>query len=122
MTTTTNRNKSLRFRELVALVLQAEGLPAVKKIEPKLLSEAIRDERERGGIQGISGWLINSRNEVTRDLSGGLDEAQKDAEHDGKAKCAVVWRRHGRPAGESYVVMPLTTFAAVLRDEMEQAK
>ncbi|WP_146067593.1 hypothetical protein [Cryobacterium sp. M25] len=116
---TNNKTRSLRFRELVTLILQADGLPVIRKPEFKRLSEALRHELESGDVQGIPGWLINTRNEMKRDLSGALDEAQLDAGRDNKLKSAVVWCRPGRGTGEAYVVMTLDTFSTALLQELE---
>ncbi|TFC83718.1 hypothetical protein E3T23_01795 [Cryobacterium cheniae] len=116
---TNNKTRSLRFRELVTLILRADGLSVIRKPEFKRLSEAVLHELEAGDIQGIPAWLINTRNEMKRDLSGALDEARLDAVRDGKAQSAVVWYRPGRTTGEAYVVMTLDTFSGVLLRELE---
>lgn len=115
--------RSLKFRELVGLVLRGEGLNVTHKPGPVPLSRSILDE-EHSHIRGLPGWSVLVRHEATRDLSGALDAAMRAAASDSKDKAAVVWRRHEseRTAGESYVVMSLQTFAAVLRDELERVR
>ena len=112
-----NHKKSLQFRELVALLMQADGLPAVNKPPVKSLSEAMRDEPPASHILGIPGWSILTRNEVQRDLSTGMADAAKAASHDGASRYATVFRRHdAKPADESYVVTTLAVFNDVLRE------
>jgi hypothetical protein len=115
MTTSTSK-----FRELVTLLLKVDGLPVSQKPSPpRRLSAAVFQDTPRGDLQGIPGWTINARYETHRDLAGGIEEARQDADADGNQKFAVIWARHGARADESYVVMNLQTFAAVLRAELE---
>ena len=112
-----NKLKSLRFREMVALYLRGEGHDGAKMKPDRAgrISIALREDDHVGDIWGLSGdWLVNTRNEVTRDLSTALDEAQKDARTDEKKHAAVVWYRPARSAGDSYVLMTLQDFSEAI--------
>jgi hypothetical protein len=123
MATPTNRTKSLRFRELVALALRADGLPvAVKPEPPRRVSEFFLEDREQGDIQGLSDWAINTRNEIHFDWSGALNEAARDAEHDGKKNAALIQMRRDSSIGQAFVVMTFDTFSRVLRDELDRSR
>ena len=110
-----NKGRSLKFRELVQLVLAADGIKLERKAE--VHDGMAGAGRERADLQG-SRWAIMTRNEAAyRDISGGLDDAVAAALHDRKDRAACVWHRPGRDASESYVVMTLSSFARVLREE-----
>jgi hypothetical protein len=111
---TSNRLKSTRFRELVSLYLQLEGLPVHAKPDNHgQISHALRDG-EKGHVQGLADWEIVVRNEGTRDLSGGLNQAVEIASSTSKPWAAVVFHRPNRSAGEHFVVVTLETFARAL--------
>jgi len=110
-----NRLKSTRFRELVTLYFQLQGIDTTAKPDNHgQLSEAIRYEGEVGDVHGVENWLVNVRNEGTRDLSGALDEAHRDAKIDEKKHAAVVFHRSSRGVGEHYVLISLADFASAL--------
>jgi hypothetical protein len=109
------KDRSYRFREAVGLFMRAEGVPVERKPEPpKRLSEYLANEREAGDLQGLSRWMLNTRTDATRDWSGALDEARRDADHDGKEFAVVIWSRPQRPLEQSYAVMSLQDLAAVV--------
>lgn len=110
-----NLRKGLKFRELTALILAADGHKDAKprKHAPKL-SESFTDGVDQGDVTGIPGWTILTRHNLTRDLSGALDEAQERAEVAGTPFHATVWSRPRRPADESYVVMSLAQLSTIL--------
>lgn len=112
------RRRTFEFRQLVSLVLQVLDVPAQARPEdvPSPLSARLLEPKEHSDITGIPGWLIKTRTATSKDLSGALDAAQQAAEQAGAEHHAVVWKRQGRAAQQSYVLMDLTTFGNILRE------
>lgn len=112
--------RSYRFRELVALILSEGGLGTSPRPNEgfRRLSDRIADgdAQPAGDVLGLSRWVIKTRTETTRDLSGGLDEASREAARHDVPLHACVWQRPQRSGSESYVVMDLATFAKVVRE------
>ena len=71
-----------------------------------------------GDIDGIVGWALELKNHKTLALSGWLDEAEVERANARARFAAVIAKRRGKNAGQSYVVMTLETFAAFLDDEV----
>ena len=121
-----NKSKSYRWRTVVSLVLTTMGVLAVdgEVVRPKRerrvrLSEYFagpEDEPERGDIEGLRRFVINTRDQSKRDLSGALDEAHADAQHDGKQFYAVVFTRPGRDPREGYVLTRLDVFGSMVAE------
>jgi hypothetical protein len=110
-----NRQQGIRFRELVTLVLANRGVTnATVRPDHGRLSTAVLADDELGDVQGLGDWLLNTRNEATRDLSGSLDHARHQADLESKKFAAVAFHRPGRPAEDSYVLTTLADFAAML--------
>jgi hypothetical protein len=116
--TTNPRRRTFEFRQLVSLVFQVLDVPAQARPEeiPSPLSARLQEPKEPSDILGIPGWLIKTRTATSKDLSGALDEAQEAAEQAGVEHHAVVWKRQGRAAQQSYVLLDLTTFGKILHD------
>jgi len=113
--------RAFEFRQLVGLFLESRGIPnAIRpghKIQNKKLSEIFAEpEQPRGDVRGIPDWLISTRTDVARDLSGALDQAAHDAEVAGLSHSAVIWRRPGRDVRQSYVLLSLDVLADVLKE------
>jgi hypothetical protein len=109
-----NKLRGLRFRQLVALVLQTQGHPnAAAKVDRVRLSDALRAEDPTGDIWGIPGWTILTKAQQSRDLSTALDDAEHRRVVDETQHGAVAFHRPGRPPEETYVLMTLQTFATV---------
>lgn len=117
-----NKARAYKFRELVQLFLRAEGVEVERRLERRKLSERLAEDFQESHLTGLDRWAVLTRNEVQQDWSGSLDDAQKAARHDGKERAAAIQFRRDRDAGESYVVMSLRDFAAVLRSDNERAK
>ncbi|MDR5699957.1 hypothetical protein [Agromyces aerolatus] len=113
--------RAFEFRQLVGLFLESKGIPnrirPGHKIKRQTLAETFAGpEQPKGDVWNVPNWLISTRTDVARDLSGALDQAAHDAEVAGVPHSAVIWRRHGREVQESYVVLPLATFGDVLKE------
>lgn len=117
-TVASNRGRSLEFRRLISATLRGEGITTAQpKPLTTTLAEAFDVEFEQGDIRGLpGGWLLNVRFGQTYALASTLDEAEIDAQTDGKLRAAIVTRRLGRAPENSFVTMSLSTFALVLKD------
>lgn len=123
MTTAAESRKmrAYRWRDALSMYLGIQtGLPLARKPEPgKRLSVALRDGLERSDIQGIPGWTVLAKDEVSRDMSTSLDLAAASAEKDGSDRYAVIWTRHERGISEAYVLTSLAVLGDVLAAEQE---
>jgi hypothetical protein len=115
--------RSYRFRELVALILSEGGLvtsprphEGFRRLSDRLAQD---DDQPASDVLGLTNWVIKTRTETTRDLSGGLDEASREAAAHDVPLYACVWQRPPRSGSESYVVMDLATFAKVVQETEE---
>jgi hypothetical protein len=113
-----NRSRSLEFRRLIAAQLRGEGITTAQpKPLTMTLAESFAEGFEEGDIRGLpGGWLLNVRYGQTYALASTLDEAEIDAQTDGKLKVAIVTRRLGSGPERAFVTMSLATFAAMLKD------
>jgi hypothetical protein len=114
---TSNLLRNRRYREVVSMYLRmASGLDVQEKPFTKL-SAAVSDPdmRDLRG-SGLERFFLKVRDESSRDLSGGLDQAERLAKEGTEGRfAAVIWNRPQRPAGESYVVMSLATFSELAK-------
>lgn len=111
--------QSLKWRELLALWLKADGHRGVThkpKAPPKLYQRFEQEHDEVSHLQGLRDWSILARWETTRDLATAMNDAKSAASHDGRKYFAAAWMRHGAPVNDAYVVMPLEVFSAVLHE------
>ena len=70
-----------------------------------------------GDIDGLPGFVIECKAHRSLDLAAFLDEAVSEAHNAGTdAVPVVVAKRRGKPTGESYVVMRLADFAALVAE------
>lgn len=108
------------FRELISLFLETKGLPTTfrppHRVTKSLSARFAAPEQPLGDLWGLPGWLVTARVEATRDLSGVLDQAEREAEAAGLPAAAVIWRRPGRPIEEAYTVMSLRSFAHAVKE------
>jgi hypothetical protein len=113
--TTDSTRRAFEFRQLVALVLQVNDVPAqARKPRPTKLSERLQQPREPSDVLGVPGWLFRTFTAQARDLARGLDEAKAAAEEAGVEHYAAVWKRPRRAAHDAYVVLPLQQFATLV--------
>lgn len=75
--------------------------------------------KDRGDIAGVPPFVIEVKATKAIDLAGALTEAKAELANDPHARwfCAIVKRRNHRVA-DSYVVMPLSVFCEVVRDDV----
>ena len=79
-----------------------------------LLSEPGRD----ADLDGLVGWTCELKNHARLDLSGWLNEAEAERKNGRQPFACVIAKRRGQNVAASYVVMPLSTFAALLADDV----
>ncbi|WP_123942634.1 MULTISPECIES: hypothetical protein [unclassified Frondihabitans] len=114
----------MQFRSGVVDFLEASGVPVERVKSPGRfkLSEAISEDRPRGDIQGVEGWVINTRARPLNTIAQGDDEAKRDAEHDGAPYAATIWRRPGGKLKDSLVVLDISAFSDLLRRDLERVE
>ena len=114
--TANTRLRAQRMRELVSLFIQSETdgalKPEIRPLVPVKLAEDFAADAELGDLRGLPGsWLVKTRVDQSRDLSGALSVAQNSARLDGKAHSATVWLRHdGRSVSDFFVTISLRDF------------
>lgn len=105
------RRKGSAFARDVCIYLRdALGLPVERRVDG--------GTRDRGDVAGIPQWVLEAKNCRTIDLSGWMDEALREAAHDGAPFYAVVAKRRMKGTHQAYVVMPLEIWAQWLRESM----
>jgi hypothetical protein len=120
--TTDPTRRAFEFRQLVALVLQVNDVPAqARQPRPTKLSERLQQPREPSDVLGVPGWLFRTFTAQTRDLARGMDEAKAAAEESGAEHYAAVWKRPRRGAHDAYVVLPLQQFAILVADSKKNS-
>jgi hypothetical protein len=72
---------------------------------------------DTGDIDGLPGWVLELKCCKSLALAGWCDEAEAERVNARRPMAAVVAKRRGKSVGDSYVVMPLRQFAALLADE-----
>lgn len=115
-----NYRNSIDFRAFLVLLLQLSGIDAKAKPRFTRLSDSVLEDHQASDLWDINGWSVMTRREVTIGLSAGMNAAAEAAQYDGNTKFGCVWHRKDHAAGDSYVVMPFSVFAQVLREENER--
>lgn len=111
---TSNKGRSYAFRNEVLLYLHDVGFgSATSRRELKGLSSEDRIAADQGEILGLP-WTIGVHASESLNLSGDLDRVSRQAATAGRDIFACISKRRGRRLEESYVTLPLETFARVL--------
>jgi len=105
----TNRRDGFLFREVVSLQLQLAGIDATART-----GYLTDPEEPHSHLTGVADWAFEVRTQKRRDLAGALEEAQAAAEHDGKRHGVAIFKKFSAPTKDSYVVLPLQTFATLI--------
>jgi len=113
--------RGTRWRELVHLVMRAEGVPVEMRAPTKRVSDAFADDRPATELTGVPGFAITTRHEFKQDWSAALDSAVFAARSDAVPYAAAVQFRAGRETEESFVVMTLKDFCGILRERQKGA-
>lgn len=117
-----NSSSGMQFRSSVVDYLEASGVTVQRIKAPGRfkISDAISEDRPRGDIQGIEGWVVNTRARPLTTVGEGNDEARRDAEHDRVPHAATVWRRPGGRLADSLVVMSISDFSDLIRRDLQR--
>jgi hypothetical protein len=110
-----NRWRGRRWRELVALQLQADG---IETATPRALSRsasAFADDGPRPDIEGVPGIHLDAAAASFAAMGSYLDAATSAADLAGQGRIpALALYRQRRPASESYAVLRLSDFALLV--------
>lgn len=117
--------KAGQFRELVTLLLRAEGvarpdgsaIAARPEGSPRPGERFLRPPNDLDGsdIQGLESWLLTTNyGEEHKELSKSLDRAEQLAQKEGRRFFAAIWPRRGRAASDTYAIVPLRVLADLI--------
>jgi hypothetical protein len=109
MTSPQARKGSVFERDVVKF-LQVHGHPYCERAYG-----AGRPE-DTGDIDGLPGWCLELKNHRAMNLAGWCDEVEAERVNGRQPYGAVVAKRRGKPVADSYVVMSLATFAALMKE------
>ena len=110
--TSPQARKGATYERGVAEYFRANGHPYVERAYGAGRPDDV------GDLDGVPGWALELKNHKTLALSGWLDEAESERVNARARFAAVIAKRRGKSVGQSYVVMTLDTFAALLADEV----
>jgi Holliday junction resolvase len=71
-----------------------------------------------GDVDGIVGWTVECKAHKALALAVWTDEAERERVNGRQPYAAVVAKRRNRPTADAYVVIPLSTFAALLAEDV----
>jgi len=103
--TTPQKRKGSAFELEVARFLQGAGFPHAER------AYGAGRQDDRGDIDGLPGLVIECKNHKTHDLSGWLDEAERERNNARADYGVVVVKRRGKAAAKAYAVLTLEDFA-----------
>ncbi len=99
-----------RFEQQVADYLAEHGFPYAER-------RHTNGAKDRGDIAGVIGWTLECKAERDINLAGCLTEARDEAGHAGTRFFAGVVKRRNKPTADAYVVLPLSLFADLIRED-----
>jgi hypothetical protein len=107
-----SRRKGTQFERDVVAYLRDHGFPYAER------HYGAGRPNDVGDIDGIVGWTLEVKNCRAIELGGWMTEAEVERQNGRQQHAAVIAKRRNRPVGDAYVVMTLTSFAALLADEV----
>ena len=110
--TSPQARKGATFERAVVEYLRANGHPFVERAYGAGRPDDV------GDLDGLVGWTCELKNHARLDLSGWLNEAEAERKNGRQPFACVIAKRRGQNVAASYVVMPLSTFAALLADDV----
>ena len=108
--TSPQARKGATFERDVVEFFRANGHPYVERAYGAGRPDDV------GDLDGVPGWALELKNHQKLALSGWLEEAEVERVNARARFAAVIAKRRGKNAGQSYVVMTLATFAELLGD------
>ncbi len=108
---TAPKRKGSAFEREVAAFLREHGHPYAER------AYGAGRPQDVGDIDGLPGFVIEAKAHRSLDLASFVDEAVSEAHNAGTgAVPVVVAKRRGNAVGESYVVLRLADFAALMAE------
>ena len=108
--TSPQARKGGQFERDVVSFLKANGFPHAER------SYGAGRPDDVGDVDGIVSWTLELKNHKSLDLAGWMREANAERVNGRQRFAAVIAKRRGKPTSDAYVVMSLSTFAAVLSE------
>jgi len=110
--TSPQARKGAQFERDVVEFFRANGHPHVERAYGAGRPDDV------GDLDGVPGWALELKNHQKLAFAGWLDEAEVERVNARARFAAVIAKRRGKSAGQSYVVMTLATFADLLGGEV----
>ena len=107
----TSKRKGTTWESQVAGYLRDHGQPYAER-------RALTGNADKGDIAGVPGVMIECKNEKTVTLGAYADEVKVETANAVASIGVAVVKRRNRGPGDSYVVMTLEQFAAMISDEV----
>lgn len=107
-----NLTDALRFREGIGLFMMISGINAVARPTMRKVSTALGNPQPDVLIPGQ--WALETSARIHYKFAEDVASAQNVADAAGLPHAAVVQHRSGKLLGDSFVVMTLDTFAALI--------
>ncbi|RKT31449.1 hypothetical protein DEU34_2519 [Microbacterium sp. AG1240] len=116
---TSNRQTGQAFRAEALIYLLQNGLIAFDPSDQSSAFHSMRTDADQWThIAGVHPWVVHVRGGATGDvLSEALSDVDTAARAAGTEWGAAILRRRGHETEDSYALMPLRTFARILRGE-----
>lgn len=98
--------KGTAFETAVVRYLNSRGIPCERR--------ALQGINDKGDVAGIPGWVLECKNHRSIALASWASEAERERLQASEFYWAVVHKRYRRGTDESYVTIPLSTFADLI--------
>ena len=105
-----SKAKGTRFESDVVAYLREHGFRYAER-------RALAGNADRGDIAGVPGVAIECKAVQRIELATFVDESQREAANAGAGLGVTVVKRRQKSTGDAYVVMPLSAFVALIRDD-----
>ena len=106
-----NGAKGAKFERDCRDFMRDHGFPYVER------AYGAGRQDDRGDLLGLPLVAIECKDHAKLNLSGWLDEAEKERENAGKRLGVVLAKRRGKGAREAYCIMTLETFCELVRED-----
>jgi len=106
------KQKGSQFERAVVTYLAGHGFPYCER------TYGAGRPADVGDVDGIVGWTLEVKNHRALDLAGWSDEAERERVNGRQPFAAVIAKRRNKPTAGAYVIVSLSTFAAMLADEV----
>ncbi len=110
---TRNRWRGERWRELVALTMQVEGIETATPRATPRSAAAFSDDGPRPDVDGVPGVWLDTAAARFESLGAYLDAAAFSADLDGRVPVVALYRQR-HPARDAYAVLRLSDLARLV--------